>query len=143
MFDVSNPAAPVLRSTLSPPTDNYWNGVWAKGNALYVASADSGVIVFDISEPATPRLVRQVPSRQGALDVHTVFVEGDRLYAMSPSPGPGRSSSTSVNPRNRCCSVSTWSRRPLASLRAFPTTRWPWRGGCISITGPRVTSSWT
>ncbi|EPX59739.1 putative lipoprotein [Cystobacter fuscus DSM 2262] len=86
VFDVSNPAAPVLRSTLSLPTDNYWNGVWAKGNALYVASADSGVVVFDISEPATPRLVRQVPSEQGALDVHTVFVEGERLYAMSPSP---------------------------------------------------------
>ncbi|HEX8539683.1 MAG TPA: hypothetical protein VF664_19625, partial [Cystobacter sp.] len=71
VFDVSNPAAPVLRSTLGLPTDNYWNGVWAKGNTLYVASADSGVIVFDLSEPASPKLVRQVPSGQGALDVHT------------------------------------------------------------------------
>jgi len=88
VFDVRDPAAPVLESTLGLPTDHYWNGVWSKGDALYVASADSGVIVLDISEPASPRLSHQVPTGQGALDVHTVFVEGDRLYAMSPSPRP-------------------------------------------------------
>ncbi len=88
VFDVSNPAAPVLETRISQPTDNYWNGVWAKGNALYVASANSGVVVFDISNPASPQLLKSLPSGRGQIDVHTVFVEGERLYAMSPSPSP-------------------------------------------------------
>ncbi|WP_257451302.1 LVIVD repeat-containing protein [Archangium lipolyticum] len=86
VFDVSDKRAPVLKKTIALPTDNYWNGVWSKGNALYVASASSGVIVFDISKPEEPRLLRSYPG--GRIDVHTVFVEGDRLYAMSPGPQP-------------------------------------------------------
>lgn len=86
VFDVSDKRAPVLRKTISLPTDNYWNGVWAKDNALYVASASSGVVVFDISKPEEPRLLRSYPG--GRIDVHTVFVEGERLYAMSPGPQP-------------------------------------------------------
>jgi hypothetical protein len=88
VFDVSNPAAPVLKTRISQANDNYWNGVWAKGNVLYVASASSGVVVFDISTPASPRLLKSVPSGWGRIDVHTVFVEGERLYAMSTSPSP-------------------------------------------------------
>ncbi|RKG64660.1 hypothetical protein D7V80_26015 [Corallococcus sp. CA054B] len=84
VFNVADPAHPTLVTRVSLPNDNYWNGVWAKGDALYVASADSGVIVYDISNPASPQYVRALPG--GAIDVHTVFVDGDRLYAMSPSP---------------------------------------------------------
>jgi hypothetical protein len=52
-----------------------------------VASASTGVVVFDITTPASPQLVKSVSSGQGGqVDVHTVFVEGDRLYAMSPGP---------------------------------------------------------
>ncbi len=43
------------------------------------------MLVFDISEPANPRLVRNVPSTN--TNVHTVFVDGNRLYAASPSKG--------------------------------------------------------
>ncbi|HYO55949.1 hypothetical protein [Archangium sp.] len=88
VFDVSDKSAPVLKTKLSMLTDNYWNGVWAKGNALYVASASTGVVVFDISNPASPQQLKSVPSGRGQIDVHTVFVEGDRLYAMSPGPRP-------------------------------------------------------
>jgi hypothetical protein len=88
VFDVSNPSAPVRKKTFTLPTDNYWNGVWAKGNALYVASASSAVMVFDISNPADPQLLRSYPTGVGTIDVHTVFVEGERLYAMSPDPTP-------------------------------------------------------
>ncbi len=87
VFDVSDKAAPVLKKTFSLPTDNYWNGVWSKGNALYVASASTGVVVFDISNPADPILLRSYPG-SAQIDVHTVFVEGERLYAMSPGPTP-------------------------------------------------------
>ncbi|MBN9681575.1 MULTISPECIES: LVIVD repeat-containing protein [unclassified Corallococcus] len=84
VINVSDPAHPVLVTRVSLPNDNYWNGVWAKGDALYVASGGSGVIVYDITNPADPRYVRALPG--GAINVHTVFVDGDRLYAMSPSP---------------------------------------------------------
>ncbi|NOK09827.1 LVIVD repeat-containing protein [Corallococcus exercitus] len=84
VFNVSDPAHPGFVTSVSLPGDNYWNGVWAKGDALYIASANSGVIVYDITDPAKPQYVRALPGE--ALNVHTVFVDGDRLYAMSPSP---------------------------------------------------------
>lgn len=84
VFNVSDPAKPVLVRTVTMPGDTYWNGVWSKGDALYVASASRGVLVFDIIDPARPVFVKSVPGEN--IDVHTVFVEGDRLYAMSPSP---------------------------------------------------------
>lgn len=79
VFDVSNKSAPVKVKTIQLETDNFWNGVWAKGDTLYVASAARGVLVFDISNPADPQLVRDVPG--GNASVHTVFVDGNRLYA--------------------------------------------------------------
>lgn len=88
VFEVSDKSAPVLKKMISLTEDNDWNGVWAKGNALYVASNRSGVLVFDITNPAEPRLVRSSPAVAGGINVHTVFVEGERLYAMSPSPQP-------------------------------------------------------
>jgi hypothetical protein len=84
VFDVTAPARPVPGVRITLPGDNYWNGVWAKGDALYVASANSGLAVFDITDPAHPQFLRSLPG--GALNVHTVFVDGNRLYAMSPSP---------------------------------------------------------
>jgi hypothetical protein len=84
VFNVADPAKPVFVRTVTMPGDSYWNGVWSKGDALYVASAARGVLVFDITDPANPMFLKAVPGNN--IDVHTVFVEGDRLYAMSPSP---------------------------------------------------------
>jgi hypothetical protein len=84
VFDVADPAHPVQKRTVTLPGDSYWNGVWSKGDALYVASATRGVLVFDISEAANPVFVKGVPA--DPINVHTVSVEGDRLYAMSPDP---------------------------------------------------------
>ncbi|HYO52510.1 hypothetical protein [Archangium sp.] len=79
VFDVSDPTRPRLVNQISSD-GNYWNGVWAKGDALYVASAKRGVITFDITNPASPVLTPvQV---QENVDAHTVFVEGNHLYAM-------------------------------------------------------------
>jgi hypothetical protein len=83
VFDVRDKAAPVKVKTIQLETDNYWNGVWAKGDALYVASSTKGVNVFDISNPADPLLRLNLPG--GNINVHTVFVEGNRLYAASSS----------------------------------------------------------
>ncbi|HEX5746096.1 MAG TPA: hypothetical protein VFZ09_07620 [Archangium sp.] len=79
VFDVSNPAHPRLVNQISAE-NGYWNGVWAKGDALYIASGKHGVITYDISNPANPVLSHvQV---QENVDAHTVFVEGNHLYAM-------------------------------------------------------------
>ncbi|MFE8601976.1 LVIVD repeat-containing protein [Archangium violaceum] len=79
VFDVSDPANPRLVNQISAE-NGYWNGVWAKGDALYVASGKHGVITFDISNPANPVLTPvQVQEDE---DAHTVFVEGNHLYAM-------------------------------------------------------------
>ncbi|WNG34953.1 hypothetical protein F0U61_15820 [Archangium violaceum] len=86
VYDLSDRTSPRLVKSITFPGDSYWNGVWAKDDALYVASAAKGVIVFDISNPADPQFLHSLPGN-GAINVHTVFVDGNRLYAMSPSPG--------------------------------------------------------
>ena len=85
VFDVSDRRHPVLKKSISLPGDAYWNAAWAKDDALYIASQASGVIVYDISQPADPVFVRSLPG--GApLDIHTLFVDGNRLYAMALWP---------------------------------------------------------
>ncbi|MDC0709172.1 hypothetical protein POL68_11920 [Stigmatella sp. ncwal1] len=79
VFDVSDKAAPVHVKTFQFPGDTEWNGVWAKDGALYVASAHRGVLLFDIRHPADPQFLRSLST--GNDSVHTVFVEGNRLYA--------------------------------------------------------------
>ncbi|WP_338863775.1 hypothetical protein [Myxococcus stipitatus] len=85
VFDVSNPRAPVLRSSISLPGNTNWNGVWAKGDALYIAGLSTGTHVYDISNPATPTLVRIMPA--GRSGMHTVLVDGDRLYGSGTGVG--------------------------------------------------------
>ncbi|MFP2924074.1 LVIVD repeat-containing protein [Pyxidicoccus sp. 3LG] len=79
VFDVSDRSHPVFKTSISIPGDSNWNGVWALGDALYVASDVSGTIVYDISRPAEPVFLRALPS--GQYGVHTVLVDGDWLYA--------------------------------------------------------------
>jgi hypothetical protein len=81
VFDVSDPARPVLKKVVTLTGDTYWNSVWAKGDALYVGSGKHGVLVYDISNPDDPQLIRGVPG--DTFDVHTLYVDGDRLYAQA------------------------------------------------------------
>ncbi|MFY2558906.1 LVIVD repeat-containing protein [Corallococcus terminator] len=82
VFDLKDRAAPRLVKSVQLEGDGYWNGVWAKDNALYVASSDRGVIVFDITDAANPTFVRDL-SGGSRLNIHTVFVAGNRLHAMA------------------------------------------------------------
>ncbi|NVJ02961.1 hypothetical protein HV824_33285 [Myxococcus sp. AM009] len=84
VYNVSDPYIPVQQTTIKFGHNEYWNGVWAKDNALYVASAREGVLVFDLTNPGQPAFLRSYPGNS-RVDVHTLFVEGNRLYAMSPS----------------------------------------------------------
>jgi hypothetical protein len=81
VFDVSDKAHPVFRKNVTLAGDIYWNAVWAKGDALYVGSGNHGVLVFDITDPADPKMVRGVPG--DTFDVHTIYVDGDRMYAQA------------------------------------------------------------
>ncbi|WP_338872135.1 hypothetical protein [Myxococcus stipitatus] len=85
VFDIRDRKAPRLVATRRHESENYWNGVWAKDDALYVASGDRGVLVFDISEPANPRFLRDL-SNGSRQNVHTVQVAGSRLYATLVDP---------------------------------------------------------
>jgi hypothetical protein len=87
VYDLSDRAAPRLVKSITFPGDSYWNGVWAKDDALYVASGDRGVLVFDLANPADPLFLRALPGG-GYLDAHTLYGDGNRLYAMSASPTP-------------------------------------------------------
>ncbi|MFY2561711.1 LVIVD repeat-containing protein [Corallococcus terminator] len=84
VFDVKDRTNPTLVKTISIAGDGAWNGVWAKGDALYIASDSSGLVVFDISDPANPVFVRRA---EGPAQVHTVLVEGNRVYANSAGTG--------------------------------------------------------
>jgi hypothetical protein len=79
VFDVSDPSHPIFKTSITIPGDSFWNGAWAAGDALYIASDVSGTIVYDISRPAEPAFVRAMPA--GQRGVHTVLVDGDRLYS--------------------------------------------------------------
>jgi hypothetical protein len=83
VLDVSDRAHPLFKASISLPGDGNWNGVWAKDDALYIAGNRSGVLVYDISNPAQPEYVRHLSA--GEYGAHTVLVDENRLYAMSPS----------------------------------------------------------
>ncbi|MCY1040933.1 hypothetical protein OV208_06325 [Corallococcus sp. bb12-1] len=85
VFDVSDRNHPVLKKVISLPGDGYWNAAWAKDDVLYVATKASGVILYDISNPGDPTYIRSVPSGAPP-NVHTLFVDGNRLYAMALRP---------------------------------------------------------
>jgi hypothetical protein len=55
--------------------------VWAKGDALYVGSGLHGVLVFDITNPDDPVMLRGEPGDR--FDVHTMYIDGNRLYAQA------------------------------------------------------------
>ncbi|MCY1017910.1 LVIVD repeat-containing protein [Pyxidicoccus sp. MSG2] len=87
VYDLADRTSPRLVKSIFFPGDSYWNGVWAKDDALYVASGVRGVLVFDISNPAAPAFLRAVPGN-GYLNAHTLYVDGNRLYSMSAAPTP-------------------------------------------------------
>jgi hypothetical protein len=84
VFDLSGEHVPVAVATLSPEGNADWKNATALDDTLYVATADSGVAVVDITEPARPALVRTVP--EGHVRVVSVGVDGARLYATVETP---------------------------------------------------------
>ncbi|QSQ12062.1 LVIVD repeat-containing protein [Myxococcus landrumensis] len=80
VFDVHEPAEPVQVARMKLPGDSDWRGATSRNGVLYVASAKSGVVVFDISRPEAPVFLRQALDKP--VGVGMVSVDGDRLYAV-------------------------------------------------------------
>ncbi|WP_255207992.1 LVIVD repeat-containing protein [Myxococcus sp. AM009] len=83
VFDLSDPAQP-RQVRLSEPSNDFFTDALVNGNTLYVGSRRSGVIVFDISNPAVPVRLRSVP--ESVVEVNSLALDGDVLYAASPAP---------------------------------------------------------
>jgi len=88
IYDVRDPAvAPAKKAELFPIRGDSWHQVWVKGQTIFVASSAEGIIIFDfdVNKPeVAPKRVRALPLP--SVEVWGLYVDGDRLYAMSPSP---------------------------------------------------------
>lgn len=83
IFDVRDPAAPTRVKDIKP-TNDVWNQAWVKDQTLYVSSRRQGILLYDVSDPANPKPLGSVPTPTA--EVWGMFVDQNRLYAMSPAP---------------------------------------------------------
>lgn len=83
IIDVRDPAKPTVVSTWGEGVD-YWNDVWVKDNVAFLSGANLGLVSVDVSDPAHPVQLGSLP--KPAVDVHTTFIDGNTLYAISPGP---------------------------------------------------------
>ena len=85
IYDVKDPAAPRKVAELTPTADN-WYRSWVKGTTLYITSQSEGLLVYDVANPEDPKRLMALPGGSSLLEAWGLFVDGDRLYLMSPSP---------------------------------------------------------
>ena len=96
IFDVHDPAHPTKVTQVADAADA-WTDAKVRGNTLFVASAASGLRVYDLSNPTMPAYVGSAPSDK--VQVHSITLSGDRLYATSPSPNAEVLTFNIENPR--------------------------------------------
>ena len=98
IVDVTTPSAPVElghQAVEFPDASEIWNDVkivTGSGGQTYalMASNRAGVVVVDVTQPATPSIVAhlgtQAPTRSD-INVHTLFVAGTRAYLANTDLG--------------------------------------------------------
>ena len=77
IYDVSNPASPVMESSMLLP-DLIWK-VFYYEDHLYIAAHDDGLLVVDVTSPGNPMLVATV----NLPDVSDVDIQDDTAYVAS------------------------------------------------------------
>jgi hypothetical protein len=98
IVDLADPGQPVDRGHLAakfPREGEYYNDVKVAESAdgkvyAYLASNLRGVVVIDVSDPDAPVEVTTFPAPPlggGGVNVHTLFIEGERLYAANTTMG--------------------------------------------------------
>jgi hypothetical protein len=75
VFDVGTPSAPVDMGQVTFATSLPWD-LALRGDVLYVAGQDAGVIITDVSNPSAPAQVGSIP----LMDVTDVLIANDVLY---------------------------------------------------------------
>ncbi|HEX8433936.1 hypothetical protein [Archangium sp.] len=85
VFDVRDPAAP-KQLVAVPSRGDIWRQVWVKDQTLYIASEAEGLLLYDVSTPASPKRLTSLPGAGFAVSVWGLYLEQDRLYAVSPVP---------------------------------------------------------
>lgn len=85
VFDVRNPEAPTKVAEV-PARGDTWRQVWVKDQTLYIGSAVEGILVYDVSTPSSPKRLKALPNLGTAISVWGLYVDQDRLYAVSPLP---------------------------------------------------------
>ncbi|HPH61330.1 MAG TPA: hypothetical protein PLX72_06795, partial [Candidatus Syntrophosphaera sp.] len=92
IYDVTNAASPVLRSTLAPQGGNI--RLWLKDATLMVVStlntgevADNFIDAFDLTDPANPKRAGQIKTQKGAEDVKVLSQDGQDPIIALAKPG--------------------------------------------------------
>jgi choice-of-anchor B domain-containing protein len=85
LYDVTNPASPVLLSSINDPDINYHHSgdISADGNYLYICDElanhpAADVSVWDISDPTNPIRVSEIAD--GTASAHNLYVIGNYAY---------------------------------------------------------------
>ena len=70
VYDVADPAAPVLLGSTPPPPNkyDYWFGIDSDGTTLVSSSGITGITVVDVSVPTFPKIVARSRTDGGSLD---------------------------------------------------------------------------
>lgn len=76
VFDISDPAHPLDAGDFRAPGNNWAYGMAARGNHLFVSFPYTTVGVLDLSDPALPVLIGQVPVAYP----YDLALDGDLLY---------------------------------------------------------------
>ena len=76
-FDISNPVAPVPQGEYPFETHNGVNQAKISGNRAYLIDGDDGLVILDISNPKSPRLLAR---HQQPKDTKILTLQGYRLF---------------------------------------------------------------
>lgn len=81
IYNISNPNSPQLVTTFNTPEPSTFRDLQVVDNLIYVAGGDQGLLVLDISDPASPELIERVGLSASELFVSSICVSGEYCYA--------------------------------------------------------------
>ena len=76
IYDVSNPASPVLQGSYAPPAGTQFS-ITVSGNYMYLSCYTDGLLIVDVSNPAAPVLAATYPTTG---NTWSTFVSGATAY---------------------------------------------------------------
>lgn len=85
IFDISNPDAPTLLSTLL--TGDYSWDIWVHNGFAYIADFNIGVSIIDVSSPEEPKLVGSVTWADRYPSAEILREEGNTIYVAASDHG--------------------------------------------------------